>query len=850
MTRNGRRPRNGTRTPRPRRRGGSGGGIIAAAFSLAIGGGIVYYAVGCAGPRPAGNGRSGGGPKKAALSGRRAASPADASATTGGATAAKGAAPPTEVAKKTPAPKLIEGGTAVGEIIIPTDASKDVEFAAGDLRNWLEKMTGASVPVQKAPSKNENTKVYVGKAFADAYADDLAKLAGTDGFAIRRNGTDVYVFGDRPRGTAYGVFSLLERNTDLIWPRPNVDFEAVYGTHEDIVLSDTNVLDMPVFLHRAVGDGHPPSMASANWLMRNRINRVGRRQFNGPGWDMQFAIGNNLYYELKPQFKEHPEWFGYDPLNDRRVCGAGEGTVCLTHPDLPAIWARAIARRIRKEEAKCGRKIETYTIGPGDNWFCCCCPECVKPITLPDGSKLKMKHPDSTKDPLFRSTQFYMFLNRAMETWQKEIPHVKPVSLAYIYLAEPPAVDIHPKLWIFFAPYPTNSMRWPLLDPRQSRVWRERFRKWQKKTKNLGFYEYYFSKPSPQAFYAQANLKALLGTGDPKNSFIYTEYTNDRGTRGIGEGMYGWDVGAMNTWVIMRLFWDPTQDADELYRYYFTRTYRDAAPAMLKYYKLIRTSWLDPNTKANDSCHAGLSGVYDGMVVKPGLEPQVKKFLAEAEAAATHPVSKTLVKRMRSRLAAYTKGMARMVVQHIEEMSFDGATFASVQWEKPEPLDDFRVTSRRGKADEMTANTIIKAGHDKKNLYLRFTAVDPKVGAVKTGPSGDGEIWPKGDHGEIWFSPNWSTHYVFAFDSTGNVYDAKSLDRTWDSGWSVKTQRTGAGWEAIAVIPLKALGLKPGAKTGLKWFATRTVDHGDGAAEQRSYQGLPLYNKFFPIVME
>jgi hypothetical protein len=761
------------------------------------------------------------------------------------------AAPASVVGDSSPAPKLIAGSKAVGEFVLAEGASKDETFAVKDMTHWLEKMTGASVPLHAAPTQEQNTKVFVGKGFAAGYPDDLAKLSGTDGFAIRRKGSSVYVFGDRPRGTAFGVFSLLERNTDLIWARPSEEFGTIFGKHEDIVLSDTDVLDVPVFLHRSVSGGHPPFQAGAEWLMHARINRVGRRQFNDAGWDMGFAIGNNLYYELKTQAKEHPDWFGYDPLNNQRVVGAGEGTLCLSRPDLAEIWARAVAKKIRAEEEKAGRKMEIYVVGPGDNWFCCCCPDCLKPIKLPDGSTLSMKNPDSTKDPLFRSTQFYMFLNRAMKTWKKELPHVHLVSLAYIYLAEPPAVELDPDLWIYFAPYPTNSMHFPLLDSRQPKQWRERFEKWQKKTKHLGFYEYYFSKPSPQAYYAAENLKALLETGDPRKAFIYTEYTDDRGTTGIGEGAYGWDVGAMNTWVIMRLFWDPRQDVDALYRYYIKRTFRDAAPAMTQYYELIKDSWLDPKDTTADACHAGLSQVYDGMVVKKGLDPKAKKLLAEAEEAATHPGSKLLIQRMRARLEAYTKGMARLVVSHIEELAFDGSTFASVQWEKPEACDDFKVTTRLGETKPGSCATTIKAGHDRKNLYIRFTASDENVGKVKVDQAEKGiESWPKGDHAEIWFSPNGSTDYVFAFNSSGNAYDAKNLDRTWNSGWRLVAQKTDMGWEAIAVIPLQSLSLTPGAETGLKWFATRTIDHGTGKPEETSYQGLPLYNKFFPIVME
>ncbi len=253
--------------------------------------------------------------------------------------------------------------------------------------------------------------------------------------------------------------------------------------------------------------------------------------------------------------------------------------MCLSVPGLPAIWARGLAENVARHETRFGRKVEHVRLGPGDNWFCCQCEKCIAPLTLPDGSQLECEDPDSIKDPLFRSTQIMMFINEAMPTWQALRPETPIHVLAYIHFAEPPRVPVHPDLGIWFAPYPTSNMHFPLLDPRQPEPWRSRFAKWLTMNDRLGFYEYFEAKPSPQAFYAAANLRAVMQRPDHRNALIYAEISNDRGTDGIGNGEFGWDVGLMNHWVHTRLFWDPTQDVDELYRYYIERTYREAAPA-------------------------------------------------------------------------------------------------------------------------------------------------------------------------------------------------------------------------------------------------------------------------------
>jgi hypothetical protein len=745
---------------------------------------------------------------------------------------------------------LVKGGAAVGEFVLSADAHAVEVFALNDVRHWIGEMTGAKVPARSMPSDLNNTKVFVGSSFASAFADDLAKLANTDGYAIRKKQGYVYVFGSRPRGTMYGLFALLERNTDIIWARPNRTFGTVHGKHPDLALKDADVLDIPTFWYRGYGAGHPFHQATGEWMLHNRGNAIGRGM-NEPEWDLVSSLGTNLAGPMAGHFKEHPEYFGFDPLKGgRHGISSGEGTLCLTAPGLAKAYSEELVRQIRAHEARTGSQLDTYLIGPGDNWFCCLCDQCVKPVKLPGGGELAMKDRDPTVDSLFRSTQIFMFLNDVTKALKAELPHVKLAALAYIHMAEPPAVEIDQDLLIYYAPYPTSTMHWPLLDPKQAKVWRERFINWQKKTRNLGFYEYYYSKPSTLAFYAGANLKALLDNGGrPEGAIIYTEFDNDRGRQGIGENGVGWDVGAMNMWVVARLFWNPSQDVDQLYRYYIQRTYREAAPAMLEYYELIKASWQDPNDKTFDNAHTSIAGVYQAMIVKKGHEAKVQEILKRAEVSAATPNSQVLIRRMRDQFAGFSKGLNRLVVANIPELGHDGDRFESVQWEKPAVLDDFKVTRRQGEILAASQPTTLKAAHDGKNLYLRFTAIDSGIAEAKAAAKDDAENFPAGDHGEVWFGLG-KDHFQFAFDCNGNVYDAKNYDRDWNSNWRVVTTRTTGGWEGIAIIPMDALGLKPGQETPLKWHALREISHGSEKSEWISYRAVPLFSHFFPIVVE
>lgn len=745
---------------------------------------------------------------------------------------------------------LIKNGRINGEMILKPEAPYTERFAAMDMRHWLKEMSGATLPVLSTPTSLRNTKIFVGQYFASQISDfnaDLARLQGTDGYTIRRKGSSVYVFGARPLGTMFGVFALLEKNTDIIWARPNMQFGTVFGLHYTITLDHTDMVEIPVFPYRGLNGGHPSHEPTELWRLRNG-NNMPNRGLGDPKWDTLAYTSVDLSSPLWDQFDKHPEYFGYDPLQGKRIKpGYYNGALCLSAPDMANVWAKAIVEHIHRYEASRDTKLEVLRITPGDNWSVCQCDDCLKPLKLPDGTLLAPKSPTAPGDKLFRSTQIALLLNEAMKRFEVEVPHVKFLVLAYIHMVQPPAVAIDSRYMVQFAPYPTNSQHFPLLDPRQPGDWRELFEGWLKMTPHLGFFEYLYPKPDPIGYYLAANLRALGDGGrDTTGSWIYAENTNDTNS---GGNAAGWDIGAANQWVIARLMWNPNQDVDALYTYYYTRVYREAAPQMLQYFKMIKDSWMDPKNNTIQAAHAGIAGIYKGLIIDPGLEAKNREILNAALAAAKHPASKVLVQRMLREYARLGGGLNRLVVNNQPEMSNDGNEFNSLQWEQPELLEGFMNIRRTGDVEAAAYETSLKAARDNKNLYIRFYASDPESDAAVARAKDDTERWPAGDHGEIWFSKG-ATTWVFAFDCNANAYDAKNLDRRWNSNFTVKTQKTNEGWNAILVIPLDALGIELGKDPGLSWMARREYSHGRDKSIWMSYTGAPLYRRYYPLVVD
>lgn len=109
------------------------------------------------------------------------------------------------------------------------------KFAAEELRHWLGEISES--PVEET--------FRVGTEHLDLFPEDKAALDGTDGFAVRRRDGAIYITSPQPRGVIYGVYALLERNTDMIFPRP--DSKPVFTRVPKLQIRDADFRERPKF---------------------------------------------------------------------------------------------------------------------------------------------------------------------------------------------------------------------------------------------------------------------------------------------------------------------------------------------------------------------------------------------------------------------------------------------------------------------------------------------------------------------------------------------------------------------------------------------------------------------------
>lgn len=553
---------------------------------------------------------------------------------------------------------VVKDGKAAAEIVYTGDGSEPecVATAAKELQDAVLQITGVKIPVisgwNAVNRKTGRNKIVLGKrAYADC--EVLKKLSGTDGFAVKRDGDKLYVYGIEGKGTMNGVYALIENNTDLIWARPHREFGTVFSKRKDLeFLWGNDIVDVPDSRTRG-WNGYQ----DLEWMARNRCNSF----YGGAGGDIswtnakkrQFGIhvtrhyfGHNIghFIPAKQYYAEHPEYFSLIEFKDKKTKQTSLqrkpwNQYCFSNPEAKRIFTENALDMLRRAP----EKIDLLTVDMDDTLNSCLCDQCMKPLALPDGTVV------DSGDIAFRSTQYFLFLNDVMQAVNKEFPEMKIKTLAYFWTVIPPKCEVNPNIIPEFAVYPRPNDKAPLYHP-ENRMYLGWLEGWAKKSKTIDVYNYHglglefprpLSEPNAEDFKLFHKYTRGMSSEYPHNG--------DRDAKGGSAKI--WDYSAMEFWVQTRLYWNPSQNVEQLRKYYIARTFREAAPPMEKFYGLIREAWL--KSPARSGIGASGAGSTKTYVIETGLEEKLRACLDDAATQVKHPVSAELVKRVRDRFEEY-----------------------------------------------------------------------------------------------------------------------------------------------------------------------------------------------------
>lgn len=734
-----------------------------------------------------------------------------------------------------------------GEIVLSPNAALPEIRAARELQHWIRKISGKEIRVLAQPSKNDRPRIFVGRDWAEKhFPEDIKSLEGSDGFALRKNNGDVYVFGARPAGALFGAIRLLEDNSDLIFARPQKDYGTVFSANPDLRFDHADCLMRPAFVYRmshglaaeTFDDGVWQGRAGLNTSPR-LYNGFRRRELGGaPSFENNYmgTIARVPEFAFEKASVEHPEFFAFTN-GERQI--KPKGYICYTAPGVAEAIAEGLCRVVDEYKAR-GEPVEFLQIRTRDGWLVCACEKCLEPIQLPDGSLLKPKALTSNKDPLFFSTRMTQMLNRVGKEFSRIHPEITLSVPAYIYASTPPAIPHDASLAPVFCAYDLCSIRFPILDGKNNhfvdgRKWEEKFREYLKRTTGghkLSMFSYHYANGfSAVADSAREDWLAIAKTGGAFQLHMDGFSRDAAGQNGVNS----WDFDAPEKWIMSRLMWNPEQDAQELREEYCRRAYREAAPEMMEFYNAIRDAWKDPSIPLGVNCHTPGSVLFDTFIVKTGQEEKLRTLLDRAEAKAAHPHSKKLIHQVKAAFQRLADSLNRNYLPFVAESTKEWNLPESTFWLQALKFDDgFKKvpTWKDFKGAPADHPTTVSVMRDRENLYVRF----------------DAENTGKEDLVEVLLEAKRHTvNYYFALDAEGGRASMQNSAQRESSDWESKVERTPHGYVAMFRIPFAVMENLDSKQPEFEFTAKfARIASGTDGMEESSLNGYSLTRTHFP----
>lgn len=243
---------------------------------------------------------------------------------------------------------ITSGGTSSYAIVLAGGAAVTEQSAANEIREYVRRMSGVTLPVVSESSAPANA-IFVGRT-AFATTNSLVP-SGSEAWRVKTVGSRVAVVGGSPRGTLYGAYHLLEDVWGVHWWNPWEEHVPTAAT-----LTVTSTMDLsgePGLGYRDIYDGlYDPGVNYAGvpphslFYVRNRLN--GSFSFAPPthggtisfGWPYH-AHTFELYMPPEEFFDAHPEYFSL--VGGARTRNA---QLCLTHPDVLSIMTQRVRASI------------------------------------------------------------------------------------------------------------------------------------------------------------------------------------------------------------------------------------------------------------------------------------------------------------------------------------------------------------------------------------------------------------------------------------------------------------------------------------------------------------------------
>ena len=449
---------------------------------------------------------------------------------------------------------FISNGQSDYQIVLSQDAIPAEVTAAKELQSYLQKITDVRLPI--VSGKSDKPSIFVGqsKEIAQAFGGLDFSTLKPDEILLKTSGDDLFLSGERPRGTLYAVYELLEN-----------EFGVRFWSYDATDVPQTKTLELPkldtryaptLFYREAYYDIF---MVDPAFNVQRRIN--GHDTSVPPEWGDHLTLHGgshtfDVYLPNKTYFKDHPEW--YNVRDGERMQGYGQ--LCLTNEEMRKALLDVVLTRLRNEP-----NTRIIDVSQNDNQSYCRCEKC----------EAFVKEHGNQSDLLID------LVNYVADAIKDEFPNTIVETLAYQYTrSAPKSIFPHNNVMIRLCSIEC-SFNYPL-DSEVNKSFSDDVRDWSKIAPTLFIWNYVtdFSKyylPQPNWENLPGDIRFLL---EHKVRGLFEQGSS--GPRKIA------DLPELRAYLLSRLMWDPSQDENAIIAEFLNGFYGPAAIEMLQYVDLMK----------------------------------------------------------------------------------------------------------------------------------------------------------------------------------------------------------------------------------------------------------------------
>jgi tetratricopeptide (TPR) repeat protein len=737
---------------------------------------------------------------------------------------------------------IVENGQPRAEIVIAEEPSRSTRLAANELRTYLEKISGAELPILTQPVEG-NIHIFVGRSSHTdklGITDEKLKfgsyriVSGVNWLVLLGDDTDFVPRepwarnnGDRVSGK---LQKLWEERTGESFGVPNggmyknrARLPGKIGRPDDAKTKDSESLEIWAYDERGSFNavcGYLRSLG-VRWYMPGELGEVvpklrdiplpkidqtvtpdfAIRQFNVRfgtvsedtmlwaarlgmriPYGLMIAHGMHTMTQTETVLREHPEWFAlYGGKRDNQL-GERLNHLCYSNPELfdaTVRWAR---------DQFDVYDFETVSIMPPDAYISLCqCSLCEGKDEPEMGARGRL------------SNHVWDFVNRVAKELRKSHPDKRVVCCAYGANTKPPVniekLEPNVQVVIVGGRRPRNSL------PEQRQAIRQLRAGWLKKTDNplMVFENYPFTS---RGFYLPAFTTRTIGEsinatkGVSRGEDTWLSIGRDFDTEGIG-------LNHILMYFTARMYWGGKgQDAEAMLEEYCRLFYGPARPQMLAFFRYCEDHW--QSMEQDEKAVATALELFDQARIKASEGTIYSRRVG---------IMDEYLERLRSKaeLLRQKRGPVpklRIVWKPKEPIVIDGKL--NDQYWRDCPTAATGRLSELQTGGQPVFGTTIKTGWHRDSLYFGIRC-DERPGEalnVATKKNEDQSIW-YGDVVEIELDTDMHSYYQIAINPAGALIDLdRSADKNawlrWDSQAEVATHVADDHWTMEIKIPVTA----------------------------------------------